>query len=90
LGPLEWISAAEMKGFRVKAFVQSKDTQRFLTPDGEWGQERCQALQFKNASEALEFCLQHHIKRFRIILNFGKNEYDLDLELDRSWMRFFR
>lgn len=67
----------------MKAFVQSKDTQLYLGPNGDWVQDRSQAMQFKTASEALEHCLKHHIERVRITLNFGKNEYDLDFDLEQ-------
>ncbi len=79
---MKGVQQATMKGFGLKAFVQSKDTQFYLAPDGGWVQERSQAMHFKNASEALEYCLTHHIERIRVILNFGKNEYDLDLDMD--------
>lgn len=69
----------------MKAFVQSKDTQLYLAPGGAWVEERTRAMEFKNASEALDYCLEHKIKRTRIILNFGKNEYDLDLDPGAHW-----
>jgi hypothetical protein len=78
-----------VKGFTLKAFVQSKETQLYLTPRGDWAREQNDAMRFNNASEALEYCLERHIYRVRIILNFGKNEYDLDLDLEKPWKRFF-
>jgi hypothetical protein len=88
-----WIrdfSTQTKKGFGVKAFVRSKDTQLYLAHDGNWVQERSKAVHFNNASEALEHCLARKIERVRIVLNMGKNEYDLDLDLEHPWKTFLR
>ena len=52
----------------MKVIVQNTDTGFFLSEEDRWVQEMSTALDFKNSMDALEHCLQKHLKGVQILL----------------------
>jgi hypothetical protein len=70
----------------VKVFIQRSRDGLFLTADDGWaGQEA--ALDFKNCTPAIDFCVESSLTNVRLWLSFDDPKYDFPVEVFRAETR---
>ncbi len=63
----------------MRILVQNCQTKYFLQSRTAWVAHEKEAMKFDSSSQALFFCLQHHIGEVHILLKFGEPQYDVCL-----------
>jgi hypothetical protein len=62
-------------------YLQQRATKLYLTREGEWTEHAAEAVTVKNLAEALAYCRKYQLSGMDIVLKFGREEYDVRLEL---------
>ncbi|HUR44309.1 MAG TPA: hypothetical protein VMZ27_00440 [Candidatus Saccharimonadales bacterium] len=66
----------------MKVLVQNTETGFFLSEEDRWVQEAAIAVDFKSSMDALEHCLQKHLKGVQILLaSQNSPQYDCQVSV---------
>ena len=65
----------------VRKYLQRRKSRRFLKANGEWTEDITEAVEIKNVTEALTYCRRFKLNNMDIVLKFGREEYDIRLEI---------
>jgi hypothetical protein len=64
----------------VKVFIQRSRDGLFLRADDVWSAAKEEALDFKNCTPAIDFCVEHGLRNVRLWLSFDDPKYDFPME----------
>ncbi|HKQ38478.1 MAG TPA: hypothetical protein VJ063_10405 [Verrucomicrobiae bacterium] len=54
--------------------IQHTENKLYLGHDAAWLKSHARAATFTDAVKAIEFCIQHHLRRVRLVWNSGSHE----------------
>jgi len=68
----------------LKVFIQTSTDGLFLKGEGVWAALKEEALDFKNCTPAIDFCVKHSLRNVRLWLSFDDPKYDFPMEIFRA------
>jgi len=71
----------------MKIFLEDKTNALYLTKAGEWSMSASEALDFPSYDRAVEFAVEHSLRKVQVVLKFEDYPYNILLPLQKPTVR---
>ena len=65
----------------MRVLLQQKNSGLFLKKEGVWTGNAAEASDFVSSSQAIDYCVSHHLSDLQLVLKFDEQNYDIVLEM---------